>query len=231
MGYLSAPQMFRLGSTTLWQCHFDKSAYSDSSPQMFNVELPSEMNNALLKRKAEFLAGRVVAFYALHHAGCACSTLPIGENRYPVWPEGWFGSISHTDDLAIATVSPSLEANLLGIDVENLIDEDQLETLMPIFVNAEELKLRPIKQLSTQAFATLVFSAKESIFKALYPHIRTYLEFSDSVLTGIDVAKGKVYLTLCAQGEAVYGRALSICVDFRFEKNRVYTLVHTNYTR
>lgn len=102
---------------------------------------------------------------------------------------------------------------------------------MPIFVNAEELKLRPIKQLSTQVFATLVFSAKESVFKALYPHIRTYLEFSDSVLTGIDVAKGKAYLTLCAQGEATFGRALTMCVNFRFENNKVYTLVHTNHTR
>ncbi|MEZ8377509.1 4'-phosphopantetheinyl transferase [Vibrio splendidus] len=123
----------------------------------------------MTKRKAEFIAGRRAALHALRIEGCDCLELPIGEHRSPVWPEGWIGSISHTDDLAVATVSSLSDVSLVGLDVEELINENQVMSLMPMFVSPQEIKHLARTHLPIQWFVTLVFSAKESIFKAIYP--------------------------------------------------------------
>ncbi|MBD1557622.1 4'-phosphopantetheinyl transferase superfamily protein [Vibrio sp. S9_S30] len=233
MSFLSELEIRTLGSQKIWQRRFDVNAYSDLHSQTLNVTLPHDMKRAVAKRKAEFVAGRTVARAALQSLGCTCVELPIGEHRAPVWPKGWIGSISHTDDMALAVVGLSGEVSMLGLDVENLIAETQLDSLMPMFVSAKELELLPTTTLSRQAFATLVFSAKESVFKAIYPYVKTYLEFTDSMLTRVDMTKGEAYFTLCAQGEAEFGDALALRVSFLFEDNKVYTLVcdHRKYLR
>ncbi|MCE2573303.1 4'-phosphopantetheinyl transferase family protein [Motilimonas eburnea] len=225
MTYLSEPQMLTLGGQTIWQRRFEVLRYRDEHAKMLNVSLPNEVVRAVPKRKAEFVAGRALALAMLQHAGCPCTDIPIGEHRSPVWPQGWLGSISHTDDMAIAAIVPTSEVNLLGLDVENLIADSQVDSLMPLFVSPTEQALLADTGLSTQAFATLVFSAKESIFKAIYPRVKTYLEFSDAMLTAIDIAKGEAYFKLCAEGEARFGSALALKVNFLFEAGRVYTLV------
>lgn len=225
MTFLADLQVRTLGTQKIWQRRFDVQAYTEVHPQTINIALPSEMRRAVPKRKAEFVAGRSVALEALQSAGCDCVELPIGEHRAPVWPEGWTGSISHTDGLALATISSSSEVSFLGLDVENLIAETQVESLMPMFVSSKEREQMPATSLSFQYFATLVFSAKESIFKAIYPYVRTYLEFSDSMLTGINMLKGEAYFKLCARGEAEFGEALELRVYFLFEEGKVYTLV------
>lgn len=214
-----------LGPQKIWQRRFDVKAYTDLAPQALNIVLPKEMARAVPKRKAEFVAGRTVAREALQSVGCNCAELPIGEHRAPIWPKGWIGSISHTDDMALATVGLTSEVSMLGLDVENLIEETQVDSLMPMFVSPIELDLLPATKLSRQAFTTLVFSAKESVFKAIYPYVKTYLEFTDSILIGIDMVRREAYFKLCAQGEAEFGQALELCVYFHFEGSKVYTLV------
>ena len=223
--FLSDLQVHVLDSQVIWSRHFNVRDYSDHVPKTLNIKLPREMHRAVVKRKAEFIAGRAVALQALHRQGCDCSELPIGQHRAPIWPQGWIGSISHTDDLAMVTIAPSNEAAFLGLDVESLIEQTQLDSLIPMFISAQELRLWRGNELSKQSFATLVFSAKESIFKAVYPHVKTYLEFSDSELTSIDVKKREAYFKLCRQGEVAFGSPLILRVRFFFEQSKVFTLV------
>ncbi|MCQ8866640.1 4'-phosphopantetheinyl transferase family protein [Vibrio splendidus] len=227
MTFLSGLQLLTFGSQNIkvWQYHFERQRYTDCLFQELDVALPNEMKRAVTKRKAEFIAGRRAALHALRIEGCDCLELPIGEHRSPVWPEGWIGSISHTDDLAVATVSSLSDVSLVGLDVEELINENQVMSLMPMFVSPQEIKHLARTHLPIQWFVTLVFSAKESIFKAIYPHVKTYLEFRDSKLMSIDMDKGEAHFQLCERGEKVFGEALILCVYFFFKQGKAYTLV------
>lgn len=53
----------------------------------------AQLQNAGRKRKAEHLAGRIAAVYALREYGYK-GVPAIGELRQPVWPAGLNGSIS-----------------------------------------------------------------------------------------------------------------------------------------
>lgn len=141
------------------------------------------------------------------------------------WPKGYLGSISHTDNLALATVARDSEVSMLGLDVENLIDESQVQTLMPMFASDAEMDWQPTSGLTPQQFATLIFSAKESVFKAIYPYIKNYLEFSDSILRNVDVESGTLQLQLCNQAEKLFGEPLILKVYFTFEAESVFTLI------
>ncbi|KJY78338.1 4'-phosphopantetheinyl transferase family protein [Vibrio nigripulchritudo] len=225
MSFLAELQIRTLGPVKIWQRQFDVSQYLDSHSSELAIELPQEMNRAVPKRKAEFTAGRVVAREALQDLGVTHTKLPIGEHRAPIWPKGYLGSISHTDNLALATVARDSEVSMLGLDVENLIDESQVQTLMPMFVSDAEMDWQQTSGLTPQQFATLIFSAKESAFKAIYPYVKNYLEFSDSILRNVDVESGTLQLQLCNQAEKLFGEPLILKVYFTFEAESVFTLI------
>ena len=77
-----------------------------------------------------------------------------------MWPGGFIGSIAHDDALAIAVVSRIDDATAIGIDVERF---DALSVLDASFVLQEDERALAVDDPST---ATLLWSAKESAFKA-----------------------------------------------------------------
>jgi 4'-phosphopantetheinyl transferase EntD len=121
------------------------------------------------KRRREFTAGRHCARQALVRLGQEPVALPIGPGRAPVWPPGIIGSISHTDEIAIAAVAYQAELQSLGIDVESA---DPLEPgLLELVCREEE------RAAQTLLGAKLIFSAKESVYKCLWPLTGVFLEF------------------------------------------------------
>jgi 4'-phosphopantetheinyl transferase EntD len=139
---------------------------------------PSELSAAAGmggKRRREFSAGRHCARQALSGLGHAPTALPVGPGRAPVWPAGFIGSISHTDELAIAVVARQAEIRSLGIDLESA---DPLGTdLLELVCRDEELAALTAIGLEVQHGAKLIFSAKESIYKCLWPLTGVFLEF------------------------------------------------------
>lgn len=139
--------------------------------------LPSCLGHAAPKRKQEFVAGRLAALAALRAAGLADPAVPaIGADRLPVWPEGWRGSISHGTEIAVAVVVPDKGGRqILGLDLEPVMPRDLAQQLAA--------SLMPEARAGGQGMPaeieiTRVFSAKETLFKALYPQVRTIKEFS-----------------------------------------------------
>ena len=59
----------------------------------------------LLKEDQIFLAGRITAMFALEKIGIKNTSVPIGNNRMPIFPEGCVGSITHTCERAFVAVS------------------------------------------------------------------------------------------------------------------------------
>lgn len=113
------------------------------------------------KRKAEHLAGRIAAVHALREFGL--KTVPgIGTQRQPVWPQGLFGSISHSASTALAAVS----RQPVGIDIEAIFTPQTATELASSIVTHAEKELLANSGLSIEQALTLAFSAKESAFKA-----------------------------------------------------------------
>lgn len=127
------------------------------------------------KRQREFTAGRTCARQALAKLGHVPVALAIGPGRAPVWPAGIIGSISHTDEIAIAAVARQAEIRSLGIDVESA---DPLEAkLLSLVCRDEERTALADCGSQTGTAAKLIFSAKESVYKCLWPVTGMFLEF------------------------------------------------------
>lgn len=144
------------------------------------VMIPPDLQSAVPKRRSEFLAGRFCAALALRQEG-----LPerVGRNgRAPVWPKGVVGSITHSKDRAIAVVSSHYQC--IGLDVEAMVSIDRATQLCGAIFTEAESRLRP-DALPFGTFFTLVFSAKEALYKALSPRLNRVPDFLEVRLAQI----------------------------------------------
>ncbi|MTE01507.1 4'-phosphopantetheinyl transferase superfamily protein [Paracoccus sp. YIM 132242] len=139
--------------------------------------LPQAARTWAARRRNGFAAGRRAAAGALGAAGCRGDTVPgIGPDGLPAWPPGWFGSISHAETVATAIAVPVRggEVPVLGIDLEPLIDPD---TAADIAATIMPETLPGASGLPLAEEITRAFSAKEALYKALFPHTRRFRGF------------------------------------------------------
>lgn len=128
---------------------------------------------ACTKRKREFRAGRNCAHAALDILGLPRQPILRDSNRAPCWPEGYQGSISHCKDLCLAACTSKNPIMSLGLDVEPLAPLSP-EVEGYIYTSNE---LEYFHSLSRKLPERLVFSAKESLYKCLYPLINQFFGF------------------------------------------------------
>ena len=142
-----------------------------------SAQLPDDLHKAVAKRRTEFLAGRLCAAAALRQAG-----MPefVGrDGRAPIWPNGVAGSISHSNSRAIAAVSTHY--HFVGLDCEALVPHDRAAQLCAAIFTEPEARLRP-DAMPYGVFFTLVFSAKETLYKALSPRLDRVPDFLEVTL-------------------------------------------------
>jgi enterobactin synthetase component D / holo-[acyl-carrier protein] synthase len=185
-------------------------------------KLPLVLEHASTKRKREFVAGRKAARQALYEAGCRDpGPLGIGPDRLPVWPEKWKGSISHTDGIAVAAVSRNTSCYALGIDIECMIRSEVVQKIHREVVYTGELEL--LRDYDLTARMTLIFSAKESLYKALYPHTRRFLSFRSARLT--EVTKEHLLLQLTEEWGKDWQKGSTVVVHYGINENHACTAV------
>ena len=148
--------------------------------------LPQALRYATQKRQREFLAGRWCAEEALQCLGAGSIHVAMAEDRTPIWPDGVVGSITHTGDFAAAAVAWAADIAGVGIDSEEIIDPAAARDIADICMVDEAMLFEPARGRSFCEFCTLVFSAKEAVFKCLFPLARKFLEFSDVRITSLD---------------------------------------------
>lgn len=173
------------------------------------VDLPDDLRGAVPKRRSEFLAGRACAGMALRQAGLTETVLRQG--RAPVWPAGVAGSITHSRDRAIAAVSTRYSA--LGLDCEALVAPDRALQLAAAIFSETEARLRP-EALPFAGFFTLVFSAKEALYKALSHRLGRVPDFREVTVTALQPG----HMALVLDGETHRAR-------FRLSDRDCVTLV------
>ncbi|WP_213989866.1 4'-phosphopantetheinyl transferase superfamily protein [Sodalis sp. dw_96] len=183
---------------SIWHCRFDTLRYRDADYALHGIALPPSIADAARKRRSEYLAGRVVAAQVLRALGAGSFPLPAGKDRAPCWPEHLQGSLSHNATLAVCLGRrlPRQEVRGVGIDVETLIPDARATELWPGIISTEELHLLEGATLPFAVGLTLAFSAKESLFKALYPLVKRYFDFQDAKITQLTDRRIGLELTI-----------------------------------
>ena len=185
--------------------------------------LPAQLLRASVKRKTEYLAGRHCAATALRAAGCDIASLPaMGQDRLPQWPHGWLGSITHGGGAAVAAVTRSGGAGRLGIDVEALIEPSSVAGIGALVALDGELDL--FSGCTPSQALTLLFSAKESLYKALYPEVRRFMDFSAARATAF--ARGALELTLTEDWHPAWRAGTCLSVGYATRGDLVFTALH-----
>ena len=136
------------------------------------------------KRRAEFTLGRICAHGALSRFGLESEPiLRDPETREPCWPDSIFGSITHSAGFAAVAVGLKNEIQGVGIDLESLSRSVNFNIKRQVCVDSELEWLESLPAEQANRALRIIFSAKESIFKCLYPGTKTYLSFKDAAVT------------------------------------------------
>jgi enterobactin synthetase component D len=173
-----------LPGTVFLSTRFDPSLWVAEDFQRSAVPPPPSIQRSVAKRQAEFLAGRLCARAALQQLDQLDCIPAIGEDRAPVWPAHISGSITHSTGHAAAIVGHKAQWRGLGMDLENLLSLERAERLAGEILTAQELqRMAALPREQIALLVTLTFSAKESLFKALYPIVqkRFYFEHAEVV--------------------------------------------------
>ena len=192
----------------------DTEQFDDSMFAEAGIYLPENIKRAVVKRRREYFWGRLLAKKLLSKYGCDAIVLKEDVNRCPIWPTGVVGSISH-DGAFVACATKLTELGYgLGIDVQQIIAKQRFDSLKKLVFSQAEWAIL-LEQPCVENSVTAAFSAKESIFKGLYPIEKEYFGFECVQLLESDSDTKKMTFMLNRQfGVHNQGEMLDVCVDF-----------------
>jgi 4'-phosphopantetheinyl transferase EntD len=127
-------------------------------------------------RRRDFTLGRECARQALSRLGLEARPILPAATRAPLWPAEICGSITHCEGYAAAAVARKADIRAIGIDAE--CRQDLADGILERIAGLDEREW--IRKADPQIpWGLILFSAKESVFKAWFPLIETWLEFKD----------------------------------------------------
>jgi 4'-phosphopantetheinyl transferase EntD len=148
----------------------------------YNDIIPKSLHKAHESRVSEYVLGRLCAQFDINNL------IEIEKDIHgvPVWPDGMKGSISHSKDYALAVISKSDEIRSIGVDIERTIRQDKLHIIEKQILTDSEFNLFNSRKVSKEKLATIIFSAKESLYKLLNPLCNTYISFKEGIFKSYD---------------------------------------------
>ncbi len=155
-------------------------AFDDPPDAVLFPEEEAAVIRAVDKRRREFTTVRACARRALGRLGVPPAPILPGERGAPGWPPGVVGSMTHCDGYRAAAVAPGDRFRTIGIDAE---------PHAPLPAGVLEMVASPAERerLSRLGAAApgvswdrLLFSAKESVYKAWFPLTARWLGFREA---------------------------------------------------
>ncbi|MEU3932613.1 4'-phosphopantetheinyl transferase superfamily protein [Streptomyces sp. NPDC029044] len=159
------------------------------------------LTRAVAKRRREFAAVRSCARRAMEKLGVPPQPILPGERGAPRWPAGLAGSMTHCDDYCAAALVRTTDLASLGIDAET--HGPLPEGVLPsVSLPAEADRLRGLAAERPDIhWDRLLFSAKESVYKAWFPLTGKWLDFMEADIEF--TADGTFRATLLVPGPRV----------------------------
>ena len=134
-----------------------------------------------VSRKEHYRSGRICAGEVLSKLGARGQpVLRDPQTREPLWPEGISGAITHSGKWAAAAAGKTSDVLGIGIDIEDLERQVDYRISRHVCIPEEQKWLQEWGEDFLEQNLKIIFSAKESIFKAFFPYTRTYLHFHDA---------------------------------------------------
>jgi 4'-phosphopantetheinyl transferase EntD len=163
------------------------------------------IERAVEKRRREFMTARGCAREAFAKLGLPPTAIINGARGEPCWPSGIVGSITHCDGYRACAVARSADIATIGIDAEP-------HSALPDGVLSDIAGPQELSWLSERThdaphvhWDRLLFSAKESVYKAWFPIAKRWLGFEDAVVT-VDIAAETFAARLLVPGPLLGGR-------------------------
>jgi 4'-phosphopantetheinyl transferase EntD len=188
------PSSHLLSANPAWTGLFPSSVVTVTQAELADTPalMPEERSflaRAVPARVLEFTTGRSCARAALAQLGCPPVAIAVGDRREPIWPPGFIGSITHCKGHCAAAaarwVARAAHAIAsLGLDAEPArpLPEDVARRVCS---DGEREWIEQHRQ-DGLPWDRLVFSAKESVFKCIFPVARCFLDFHDVELAFLD---------------------------------------------
>ncbi|MEJ2410183.1 MAG: 4'-phosphopantetheinyl transferase superfamily protein [Novosphingobium sp.] len=168
------------------------------------------IEGAVLKRRVQYLAGRWCAREAMRRLGHPPTPIARDHQGRPCWPNGVTGSITHSDTLAAAAVARTRDMEALGIDCEALLDTAVAREIAGLVAAPDEITRATAIGPDNAAGISLIFSAKEALYKCLNPIVRRFFDHREAELVEVDAAVGRFLIRLLVD------------LDTRFRAGRVF---------
>ncbi len=163
---------------------------------------------AVDKRQREFRTVRGCARMALAQLDVVRPVLVPGTSGAASWPDGIVGSMTHCAGYRAAAVARAVDVLSLGIDAEPhaALPGGVLDNVALPSEQAQLTELR--RTVGGVCWDRLLFSGKESVYKAWYPMTGRWLGFEDAVVT-IDPVLATFTAHLLVAGPDVGGSELT----------------------
>lgn len=158
-------------------------AFADPPDALLFPDEEALVARAVEKRRREFATGRRCARAALGGLGIPPVPILAGERGMPRWPPGVVGSITHCPGYRAAAVARNRDLAAIGVDAEP--NEALPQGVLDAVTLAGERARLPDLAVADPGICwdRLLFSAKESVYKAWFPLARCWLGFDDADIT------------------------------------------------
>lgn len=181
--------------------------------------------NAVFHRQCEFATGRWLARTGLRKFGFDDKPIYIGHLKNPLWPSSIVGTISHDYQLCVVVLMQKkccLEIDIdIGIDLFYLPQRGhKMSELLSIFIArpdelimAQDIEQHIRKNITANIninAATILFSIKESIVKAISYQVNNFID-----LRAIDLTETSITNNIS---------------NFRFEGQKIHASIFTMVT-
>jgi enterobactin synthetase component D len=195
--FYEAPHLF---STNITKVALPLSTASEIIDYVPEANLPPSIRQAVRKRKLSFIAGRLCAEKALEKTGLTNAIVHRHESGAPSWPTGVHGSITHTSQFACAAVSRFAEIVSIGIDSE-MIFSDTTSNEVQLYCCTENEIAQFFSAENRNLIATILFSAKESLYKSVHPYLNRYVDFKEIDVVAVNWKTSAIHMQPTVQGD------------------------------
>ena len=155
------------------------------TPTLEDIDMAQSYYQHSSSARQTFLAGRCALRHAVttvHNIELPC--IPRNHYGVPIVPVP--ASLSHKNDLAVGAAlisSDNFTNTTVGVDIEVVsrpYSSKQLNSFQSHILTSEER--RALSSANALSTSLLIFSIKEAVYKALFPHYQRYIGFKEVVV-------------------------------------------------